>query len=197
MFPDIDYSGWTQVVLAILTLAVSSAASKLLVYKFYGFKAICTPIKPNLSGLSRAWDISIKNKSRLFGQFTILVYPSRPGNFVKSFHLLSPNDGGLVSRSEISEGGLEILLKRFTKSRMLKVRILFSYPDSPDLESSTQFTINRIIKSAPIIDEIFELNVTYHRMMLIMFLFIGMTFFIVARLALMSRFTSLTSGSGI
>lgn len=186
----INYSGWALVFLAFVTLLIAPATvSTLILRRFYGFKADCIPIKPNSSGGAKLWEVNLENKSRVFGGFIIYIYPSRPGNAVDSFKFKSANDGGLVASPSISDGALMVRLKRFARKRSLALQVRFTSPDLPNIESN-RFRVRKTIRWAKTVSEDFVLGAMYHRMMLIMLLFVGVTLIIIIRIVFAVSFNN-------
>lgn len=176
---NLDYAAWAQVVVAVVVgLATALPISNFIANRFFTIRTRCQPVGETERGLSTAWDVEFSNQSRLFGGFSIFLFPTTARNLVVAFQQISPNDGGMVVASEIIEGALEVRVIRFHKRRLLKTRVQFQRPDTPSFDAGSVRLVRRISSPSEEGAEI-VLALVYQRLMLTMFVFFGVTSLIV------------------
>jgi hypothetical protein len=174
-----DYQGWAQVAVAIVALVIAPVPISAWAIKYlYNIRASCRAVDPDPSGQSNAWDVLFRNRSRLFGGFSIFIFPEKAGNAVLAFQSLSPSGGGLVANVVLIEGALEVKIVRFARKRDLSLRLRFAAPDFPSFESGERQAIRRII-GMPSRSAEFVLALTYHRMMLVILVYAAWTLLII------------------
>ena len=81
------------------------------------------------------WKIKLTCKWANLKDGHIVIYPSSPGNKVRSFRELSPHDGGVSYKTERHKSGwIDLKLLRFVKNRTITIGVGFDYPDIPKFD---------------------------------------------------------------
>lgn len=174
-----SYAEWAQVVIAVGAVVLATfPISRFVTSRFFTIRASCVPIDPASADRSTVWYIELRNKSRLFGGFSIHLFPASQSNNVSEFQQISPNDGGMVVEPEIVDGALEIRIGRFYKQRSLKIMVWFVVPDEPTFEVGSVRLVRKNY-NAPGYNTDIVIAKMYQRLMLVMLLFAGVTAMII------------------
>lgn len=177
---EINYPAWAQVLVTFAALVLGSGAITSSFFKrYYTLRTLSIPSNPVREGIASTWSIEFRNKSSLFGGFTIYLFPYTTGNSVVKFQQTSLNDGGMVINPEIVDGALEIKVERFAKKRLLKFQVQFNRPDFPWFDAGAlkvarktkrvQAKLSRGASTQVI------LALVYQRLMLTLLVFVGVT----------------------
>jgi hypothetical protein len=93
--------------------------------------AECRPIAFDPETGARAWRVFLRGSGRELRDVTISLYPKTQGNLTRTSRVQTDQDGGLMFRTALARGCLELFVERFAPSRCIALSVLFARPDTP------------------------------------------------------------------
>lgn len=149
--------------------------------------AECNPLAFHPNTGTRAWRVFLSSSARHLSDLTVSVYPRSQGNVVVTSRTRTDEDGGVVYRTTLDRGSLNVVIDRIAPNRRLAFSVLFECADEPAFHSA-QVAV-RVRK--PPYDQV--LRASGHSLYLIhLRIFIALAVFVSVYLMLFARILMIT-----